>query len=170
MASTIDLSGLEHYIKVVERYGQFLKNFHLAMEEICKDAREFAQIRYERHGHYTDEITVTYDNSGTKATIYAKGDQVAFFEFGTGKVGAGTYWGNLPTSDVPITVSWKYYYPNEKTKRTSKTTGEQGWFWENKFHKGIQAEAEMWETAEHIRQNAHRIIKKYLDIKAVVEV
>ena len=169
MASTIDLSGLEHYIKAVERYGQFLKNFHLAMEEICKNAREFAKIKYEQHGHYTDEITVTYDNSGTKATIYAKGDQVAFFEFGTGKVGAGTYWGDLPRSDVPITVSWEYLYkPGKKVKVAE--TGDEGWWWDDKFHKGIPAEAEMWETAEHIRQNAHRIIQKYLNVKAVERV
>lgn len=167
MASTIDLSGLEHYMKVLQYYGTALKNFHSAMEEVCAEAKRFAEKRYGYHGH--NDITVEYDNGGTKATIYAKGNQVAFYEFGTGKVGAGTYFGNLPTTDVPITVSWEYYYPST-AKRTSSTTGEQGWYWDKKFHKGIQAEAEMWETAEHIRQTAPTIIQKHLKIKAVEKV
>ena len=39
MASTIDLSGLEHYIKVIEKYGQMLKDFREAMIELCEDSK-----------------------------------------------------------------------------------------------------------------------------------
>jgi hypothetical protein len=163
MASTIDLSGLEHYIKVLQRYSELLNSFHSAMEELCAKATKFAKKQYSNEQHF--EITVDYKNYGRMATIYANGEQVAFYEFGTGKVGSGTYWGNLPTSDVPITVSWEYYYPS-KAKRKSSYTGEEGWFFENKFQKGIVAEAEMWKTAEYIRQQAPIIIKNHLNIMA----
>ena len=156
MASTIDLSGLEHYMKVVERYGQLLKDFRMAMMELCERASEFAKAKYGEHGH--SSITVEYENHGTTATIYAKGNAVAFFEFGTGEYAKGTYQGNLPSSGVPITGNWEYYYKSEH--KTDKN-GIKGWTWGSNFVKGNPAEAEMWETSQFIRQQAHIIIQKY---------
>ena len=166
MASTIDLSGLEHYMKVLEHYKVLLKNFYKAMEMLCQEAQIYAQQEYSQYGR--TDITVGYDNEGKRATIYAKSivnndenpSQIAFYEFGTGRVGEGTYQGNLPTSGVPLTSSWHYYYPS-KAKRTSRTTGEEGWWWDNTFQRGIQAEAEMWKTSQFIRQQAKYIIQNY---------
>lgn len=156
MASTIDLSGLEHYIKVVEEYGRLLKDFRMAMMELCERASQFARDKYSEYGH--SSITVDYENHGTTATIYAKGRAVAFFEFGTGEYAKGTYQGNLPQSGVPITGEWEYYYGSE---HKAEINGIKGWFWGKNFVKGNQAEAEMWETSQYIRQQAHIIIQKY---------
>jgi quinol monooxygenase YgiN len=43
MASTIDLSGLEHYIKVLTEYGTKLKDFRKAIMKLGKKARKFAE-------------------------------------------------------------------------------------------------------------------------------
>lgn len=163
MASTIDLSGLKHYIESIERYSNLLAKFHEIMEMICQQAQDYALNEYKSHERF--DIQVHYDNNGKTASIYAYGDQVAFYEFGTGRVGENTYQGNKPTSGVPITDSWIYYYPNKKTKRTSSRTGEEGWFWDKKFHRGIRAEAEMWETKEFIKQEAKYIVRNYFESK-----
>ena len=158
MASTIDLSGLEHYIKVLTEYGTKLKDFRKAIMKLGKKARKFAEEKYSEHGH--SSITVEFEPHGTTATIYAKGNAVAFFEFGTGEVGRGTYPSEtyLPSSGVPITGDWEYYYPSD-AKAT--VNGVKGWWWGAKFVKGNKAEAEMWRTAEYIRRKAHLIIQKY---------
>ena len=164
MASTIDLSGLEHYMKVVERYGELLKEFRGAIIALCEDASEYAQQQYAQYGH--SNIIVSYEPHGNRATISAKyagkseKSPIAFFEFGTGEVGRGTYPSEsyLPSSGVPITGDWEYYYPSE-AKAT--INGVKGWWWGANFVKGNKAEAEMWRTAEYIRRKAHIIIQKY---------
>ena len=156
MASTIDLRGLEHYLKAVETYGKLLIDFRKAMTELCDKAEEFAKEKYAEHGH--SSIRVEYENHGTRATIYAKGNAVAFFEFGTGEYAKGTYQGNLPQSGVYPTGSWEYYYDSE---HKAEKNGLKGWFWNHAFIKGNTAEAEMWETSQFIRQQANIIIRKY---------
>lgn len=161
MASTIDLSGLKHYMESVERYGKLLKDFRKAMMAICESASEFARKKYSEHGHNPPSITVEFEPHGSSAIIYAKGNAVAFFEFGTGEYAKGTYQGNLPQSGVPITGNWEYYYPS---KHKGEKNGIKGWFLDEgqkKFLKGNPAEAEMWETSQYIRQQAHIIIQKY---------
>ena len=152
------LDGLEHYIKTLEKYGELLKDFRKAMMALCEDAKQYAENQYSQYGH--SSVTVSYENHGSTATIFANGDAVAFFEFGTGEVGRGTYPSEtyLPSSGVPITGDWEYYYPSD-AKAT--VNGVKGWWWGAKFVKGNKAEAEMWRTAEYIRRKAHLIIQKY---------
>ena len=161
MASTIKLDGLKHYIESIERYSTLLGRFHEIMEMICQQAQEYALNEYQSHERF--DIQVHYENKGKTASIYAYGDQVAFYEFGTGRVGENTYQGNKPTSGVPITDSWIYFYPSS-AKRVTKS-GSEGWFWDNKFHRGIRAEAEMWETREFIKQEAKYIVRYYFESK-----
>lgn len=159
MASTIDLSGLEHYIKVLEEYGRLLKDFRKAIIELGTKARAFAEKKYAEHGH--SSITVDFEPHGTTATIYAKGNAVAFFEFGTGEYAKGTYQGNLPQSGVPLTGNWEYYYNSE---HKGEKNGIKGWFLDEEktiFLKGNPAEAEMWETSQYIRQQAQLIFRQY---------
>ena len=118
MASTMDLSGLKHYIESIERYSNLLTKFHEIMEMICRQAQEYALNEYKSHERF--DIQVHYDNNGKTASVYAYGDQVAFYEFGTGRVGENTYQGTLPTSQVPITDSWIYFYPSS-AKRVTKS-------------------------------------------------
>lgn len=167
MASAIDLSGLEHYIKAVERYGEILKDFRKAIMVLCEDAKKYAEEQYAQYGH--SKIIVSYEPHGNTAVISAKyaGESekspIAFFEFGTGEVGRGTYPSEsyLPSSGVPITGNWEYYYIDEENSHKATVNGVKGWWWGAKFVKGNKAEAEMWRTAEYIRRKAHIIIQKY---------
>lgn len=159
MASTIDLREFEHYIKTLEVYAQGLKDFRKAITELAKKARAFAEKKYSEHGH--SSITVEFEPNGNIATIYAKGDAVAFFEFGTGEYAKGTYQGNLPQSGVPLTGKWEYYY---KSEHKGERNGIKGWFLDEekiRFVKGNPAEAEMWETSQYIREQAHLIFREY---------
>ena len=167
MASTIDLREFEHYIKTVERYGELLKDFRKAMIELCEDASKYAEEQYAQYGH--SKIIVSYEPHGNRATISAKyagsseKSPIAFFEFGTGEVGRGTYPSEayLPSTGVPITGNWEYYY---KSDHKGERNGIKGWFLDEekiRFVKGNKAEAEMWRTAEYIRRKAHIIIQKY---------
>lgn len=97
--------------------------------------------------------------SGGKASVVAHGDQIAYLEYGTGEYAQGTYRGNLPKSGVPLTGSWKYYYPS-KNKRTSIKTGLKGWFHNKRFHIGSRAGAQMWNTARSLRMLAPNIARK----------
>ena len=155
----MDLSGLEHYMKVVGNYGRLLKDFRKAMMELCERASQFARDKYSDYGH--SSITVEYENQGTTATIYAKGRAVAFFEFGTGEYASGSYKGKLPQSGVPITGNWEYYYEEPPSGRKAILSGVKGWFWKGNFVTGNKAEAEMWETSQYIREQAHLIIRNY---------
>ena len=163
MASTINLSGLNHYMSSLKKYEILLSDFSGAMAWLCENVKKYAEEQYKQYGH--SDIEVSYSPNGTFATIYAKGEQVAFFEFGTGDVGNGTYPDPtiVPTSGVPITGEWVYYYENPKTKRTSH--GIRGWFWDNRFQRGNPAEAEMWKTAQYIKTNSGIILRAYFTAK-----
>ena len=161
MASTIKLDGLEHYMKVVEEYGRLLKDFRKAIIALGKSAKKFAEEKYAEHGHHPPSIKVEFEPHGTTATIYAKGKAVAFFEFGTGEYAKGTYQGELPQSGVPLTGNWEYYY---KSEHKGEKNGIKGWFLDEEktlFVKGNPAEAEMWETSQYIREQAHLIFRQY---------
>ncbi|MEE0967786.1 MAG: hypothetical protein U0M06_00225 [Clostridia bacterium] len=159
MASTIDLSGLEHYIKTLTEYGTKLKDFRKAIIALGKSAKKFAEEKYAEHGH--SSIKVEFEPHGTTATIYAKGNAVAFFEFGTGEYASGSYKGSIPQSGVPITEKWEYYYEEPASGHKVTLNGVKGWFWKGNFVTGNKAEAEMWETSQYIRQQAHLIFREY---------
>ena len=157
MALAKNLGGLKHFIGVLGAYEQALKNFKSAMEEICVKASDYAESRYSYYGH--SSITVSYSNKGKRATIYAKGTAIAFFEFGTGEVGEGTYNGELPQSGVPITTKWDYYYLPSEHK--GEKNNQLGWKWGRAFIRGIEAEAEMWDTAQFIKRESGKIMQDY---------
>lgn len=169
-SSKIDTRQFEHFMNKVQEYADIIVKFQGAMEDLCKKATKFAQDEYSSYGH--SDIVVSYVPNGNGATIIAKGfpttdskgmevgAQIAFFEFGTGEVGRGTYPDNtkLPQGGVYPTGKWEYYYDSH-AKRTSN--GVRGWFWDKKFRKGNEAEAEMWKTSQYIQQNARQIIQAY---------
>ena len=153
----INLGGLKRFITRLDRCSALLNNFHAAMELICKEAHRYAEEQYAQYGR--TDVTVSYENNGYLAPISANGEQVAFYEFGTGRVGEGTYSGNLLQANVPITGNWHYYYPS-RFKATTQN-GTEGWFHDGTFQRGIRAEEEMWKTSQFITLQAHFIIEAY---------
>lgn len=158
MALAKNLSELKHYIEVLGAYEQALKSFNGALNEICAKASNYAESRYSHYGH--SSINVSYPTPNKRrATIYAKGTAVAFFEFGTGEIGEGTYSGELPQSGVPKTTKWDYFYLPSEHK--GEKNNQLGWWWGRAFIRGIEAEAEMWDTAQFIKRESGKIMQDY---------
>lgn len=102
-----------------------------------------------------------------KSTIYAKGNEIAFDEFGTGLNAKGSYKGQLPQMLLSFesagypqsTQGWVYYYdwkgPEGKSpKKTYK--GEQGWFTHKEgepyFHTGNVASNRFYDSVVEIKK------------------
>jgi hypothetical protein len=129
------------------------------LQEVCAFAVAEGERLYSEHNHSSVEMRYAID--GDIAQVTANGKAVAFFEFGTGRTGQGTYpdESKLPQSGVPLTGNWEYYYPSE-----SKTIedGKEGWYFGAQFLVGRKAEAEMWTLCNRIREEIPQIIKKYM--------
>ncbi len=66
-----------------------------------------------RSGELQDSIgpgEIKDDGKRITGSVVATAGHAAFEEFGTGLIGAGTYPGELPQENVPITGSWDYDY------------------------------------------------------------
>jgi len=128
------------------------------LEKVVKHGEDVAKEQY-----LGTDIFVTSAIQGNVGTIYARGDQVAFMEFGTG-VNAIYPKDKLPKSGVPITGRWRYYYPS-KYKRTL-SDGRQGWFHKFEgdtratFTTGQIAGKQMLFTAKEVRAYVHKDLAK----------
>lgn len=108
--------------------------------------------------------------SNTTGTIYAQGKEVAFEEFGTGKVGQKSNYPKekLPTQTlvfespkghIQTTIGWVYYYPNKYTK-VKNLQGRYGWRYNGQFTRGMPAGKQVYNTAKFLRNNITQIAKK----------
>ena len=110
-----------------------------------------------------------------ETSIIARGNQIAYMEFGTGLIGDGTYPDKSKLPKEPITFEspkprggrksnpenihttngWEYYYDNPKTK-----VGDSGWYYQGKLTKGQPAQAQMFYTAKELRDKIPKIVKE----------
>lgn len=160
----MDLSGLNRFRQKLAT----LQSSNL-LEEITREMVEEG-TKYLASLYNNPSIIVTSVVNGNQAYIFAEGEKIAYLEYGTGLVGKGTYKGNLPTEiltfDSPkgvpqSTEGWVYYYHNELTKHFG------GWFYkgeDGKYHftRGMQAQAQVWKTAQYLREHASTIINRVL--------
>lgn len=117
--------------------------------------------------------------TSNKGQVYATGDDVAYIEYGTGKVGEKSGYPKelLPKQafvfESPKGVThtlpkWEYYYYDEDNNYTKvKYKGKWGWFYNGLFTRGMPAGKQMYDTARYLRQNVVPIIKNA--IKGKVE-
>ena len=108
--------------------------------------------------------------NSNKGQVYAKGEEVSYIEFGTGKVGEKS---NYPKEKLPKqslvfespkghiqnTLGWVYYYENKYTKRKNKQ-GRYGWYYKKNFTRGMPAGKQMYNTANYLRDNISNIAKE----------
>lgn len=138
--NNIDLNGLMRFKKTLKRMasninGEAQKS---KLEQISNVAYDVLKIKYS-----LTDFVVEKELSNNKCTIYAKGEDIAFDEFGTGFYADGTYKGKTP--QIPLIFEsagyiqsvpkWTYYYDwigpeNKNPKRTLKD-GTKGWFTTN---------------------------------------
>lgn len=148
MASKIDLTGINNFRQKLQKYNNFSDYASRLVAEILEEGKRIAENEYAG----VSDVLITTDQDGTVGKIIAKGDQVAYIEFGTGAY-AGEYEGKLPTSGVPITNKWSYYYDNPLYKRT--VDGEKGWFTTQK-EKGVLT----FEIGQKAGNQMYRVSKK----------
>ena len=151
----------------LERFLNKLKNASKINEDnriikiIAEKGKELAEKNWGGRAIITSEIS---DNKCTISAFNIDGRKpIAYIEFGTGEVGRGTYEGNLPTENVPITGHWEYYYDSEHKVTLN---GVKGWFWGKTFIKGDIADAPMWHTANELREYINSDLKN--DLKSGV--
>lgn len=105
-------------------------------------------------------VSQTKINNG-RFSIIAKGKGIIFKEFGTGVVGkASSYKGKLPSSGIPITGRWQYYYPS---KFKAIVNGRQGWWTslngKGHFFVGNVAENQMFNTSKYLKEYIQKELK-----------
>ena len=152
MSRNIDLSGLKNVRDKLQRL-KAITNDDIAMA-VAERGKDLAQSKYG------GDVVVTAESlGGGKAKVIASGEKVAFYEYGYGVEGRDSaYKGQLPTEPITFesagnthtTQGWEYYYPNSKTKRT--VGGQEGWFHNKEFVTGQPAQAQMWRTANELKQ------------------
>ena len=109
-----------------------------------------------QYGGNTVNVSAISGNNGVE--IVAKGEQLAYMEFGTGISGKGTYQGDLPTETLEFesrgraqsTKGWQYNYYKEQNKDKNPNTPD---------FKGRRAGAQMFNTARQLEKELPSKIK-----------
>lgn len=171
--NNIDLSG-------IKRFNKFLKKTLKTNQDDKKNEKieKISAIAYK-------ELSIAYSSTvfkvqppeinGTKCTIYAKGKDIAFDEFGTGIYAKGTYKGEVPQQPISfisagyrqIVPKWTYYYTwqgDPLLNPKAEVNGVFGWFtknpkgahWRNEgktFHKGQNASNRFYNAVQNIKKD-----------------
>lgn len=104
------------------------------LQKVCEHVAQRLRTQYKRKKNLLlDDVVVSYEMHGFEATIFVQGEQVSFFEFGTGEEGRDTYKGQLPTQpitfySIPLhrehtTEGWVYSYANAADPTKAKWGG-----------------------------------------------
>lgn len=159
-----DLKGLNNFKSKLQKFATINSNFTTEVaDEIARRGQEIAISEYSG----IEGVNVSRETMGGGVSrVVAQGEQIAYIEFGTGRVGQQSKYPNekLPKEGVPITGQWEYYYPSQY-KRASKTTGEEGWYHKfegddkARFTKGQSAGMQMYRTSQRLRNEIANIVK-----------
>lgn len=111
---------------------------------------EIATEKYASSGENV-ELSKSQNENGS-VSILAKSDQIAYIEFGTGREGENSpYLGELPSSGIPITNRWVYFYEMEGIDhKTTDENGREGWWYGGEFQIGRPAGNQLWETVQQL--------------------
>lgn len=154
MQKFADLSGLKNFTNKVKYLNSAYSDFNAILNKICQAGSSYASSLYGD----SKKVTVSYRiNNENSATIYAKGEKIAYLEYGTGEIGRGSYEGELPTQNISffserlqtdVTLNgWVYSYAHDIDD------SQEPWV-------GFSAKAQMWKTATYLRDNISSIVKE----------
>lgn len=116
------------------------------------------------------DVDIDIEMKNTKnGRLYASGNDIAYIEFGTGKVGEKSNYPKdklpkqtltfeSPKNHIQNTQGWVYYYENKYTKR--KLKGKYGWYHKKQFTRGMPAGKQMYITANYLKNNISNIAKE----------
>ena len=151
MSNFANLQGLNNFRRKLKNLKMQDINYSEILRKICE-----AGIQYAKQLYNTEKIELYYEIKENFAVITAKGDEVAYIEFGTGEAGRGSYEGELPDEKLEFFSNrlnrdvsldgWTYSYANEIDDNQP--------FWV-----GFSAKAQMWKTSQYLRNNIVKIIQ-----------
>lgn len=153
-----------------------LKTFKSRLENFSKNRTELAdkfankiadrgvQIANEQYSGVSGVSISKLTSTQGKASIISTGEKVSFMEFGTGIMGKGTYvsW-KLPKENITfespkgqpqMTKGWQYDYRKEQGQTEHS-------------HTGFAAQAQMFRTAQQLKQEMSQIVAKEIKGESV---
>lgn len=171
MRNSVDLSGLNNFVSKLEKAHSTYdpKKIGNYKENVEKIALDEISNSYAELGISAKKVNI--DEKTSKIVVKSKG--IGFDEFGTGFYAQGTYEGKLPTQTLVFksagktraTSGWKYYYPNDDTKR--EKNGLKGWyvpprtgFPNGSFHTGKIASNRFYRSCKRIRERIKLLWQK----------
>lgn len=79
-------NGIKQAQKQLAEYKAALKSrLEIFVKRLCEEGVDVARVRFDSAAYDGEnDVTVDFNQRGTKATVYAAGKAVAFIEFGTG--------------------------------------------------------------------------------------
>lgn len=161
MATNTD--GLKHFKRKLDKLSKKISDGSIVMECAEKGA-EIAREKYATSDFGTNETSIVCSAeqiSNERARVTAKGDRIAYLEYGTGYYAQGSY----PSDKLPSW--WQYYYPspNKAYKATKTTGGEKMFGWNNAeygFQIGKSAQAQMYHTSVELKEQIPIVIKQII--------
>ena len=167
-----DLRELNRFRNRLKNLGSTSRQFaNEVVDELVKKGADIATQKYAG----VDGVNVSYETNGSgQGRIIAEGEQVAYIEFGTGRVGQYSNYDRrfLPDKNVPITGYWEYYYDSPYKRRghsDGKTKADRGW-WHKfegeekaRFTTGQEAGMQMYHTRQELIAQSKAIIQNKLE-------
>lgn len=147
-------NDLNRFLKKINKV-QSLKAENL-VNTIAEHGKKIAEFEYSA-SDFTPTITI--EAAGNKADIVFQHEALAFHEFGTGAYAQYPDVNKLPQHGVPITGRWQYYYDSPYKVTIG---GQKGWFFGSIFSTGTPAHAEIFYTAEALKDDIPYIVKNLL--------
>lgn len=148
--AVVKKNTLGRYVEKLLRYKGKLKQDKIA-EMVGEIGVETARNQY---GGNSVNVSAVRNNKGVE--IVAKGEKLAYMEFGTGITGKGSYSGDLPTETLEFespkgvkqsTKGWQYNYRKEQGQT------DKDWI-------GDSAKAQMFNTARELERELPSKIKE----------
>lgn len=154
--------GIKINNKGLKRFESKLKsNFSDLKDEVALAlAERGVEIAQSKYSSESIQVSAELISNG-HAVVRAKGDQIGYLEFGTGIQGEGKY----PNEKVLPTQTLEFESPKGVPRKT------QGWVYnymkklyhpENKDVVGRPPQAQMFYTAQELKAEKGKIIKKVL--------
>lgn len=147
-------NDLERFLKKLNKIKS-LKPENL-VETIAEHGKKIAEFEYSAGGFMP---AISVEANGKRADIVFQHEALAFHEFGTGAYAQYPDQSKLPQSGVPITGSWQYYYDSPYKVTIG---GKMGWFYGATFTTGTPAHAEIFYTAQALKDDIPYIVKDLL--------
>ena len=146
-------NGLDKYLQKVMPYKRKF-NADKILRLVANISVDIASAEYEKTGVKPQFIQADISEQGVE--LMAKGEHLAFSEYGTGVVGSGTYEGELPTQTLKFespqgveqsTEGWQYNYRKEQGQTDKDWTG-------------FVANAQMFKTSRRLQEELPSEIRK----------